>query len=323
MSLNPPQGASAPQAPTHGLAARGEPGIPEYLVLHADAELPPATSARLCRLAQAAIRSALGEPAAHVSALVGGGCGQVAILFAPERPALRGHELTALQIAWTRRLRRAFGPRTPHVTRALIEARRTEVALARAEWRQAHADRVAGASPAAAERLRAALNRMQVAHDALRRALARAEPVDFRRALHADWLALRVRLDGPAARLTRRTRARALRALLARAAALPDPGELRTRSRPTGDPAEFAVRLLFNFRNQPERREQHLAPESLRQSLLNGEPFPPLCVRDDAGGPPLSIGLHSITPAPGPDAGQQFWPNGRRRSQAEPDPCAA
>lgn len=241
----------------------------------------PRSAARLRALAIGAVRRALGELPAQVAAAPAM-CGRwrVCIIFRDPRPALKAHELSDVQVAWARRCRRAFGRPADTGSSALhVAACRDDARCALAELREAQAALAAAPTPAGRVWLQAALNRLQVAHDALRRALERADPVRLDRPLWHDALSFRVALAGHEA-LWEAARHRAVRRLLARAAALPDPSELSVCTHAAGQPGLFLARMLFNFRNAPERREQHLSPASLGEVILDGAvSVPPLELR--------------------------------------------
>lgn len=245
---------------------------PNRLDLRADG-LPPAGDlvVRLGVAALAALRHALGEVPLNVSVAPDprGGI-QASIIFSNTRPALAGYEVADVQAAWARAVRRTCGSSPPSVPgEREIAARREDLSCAWAELRAAQLQ----ADPPLERRvwIGAALNRVQVAHDALRRTLARADPVRSDRRVYRDTLGLRLRMRGLKGLPVSAVR-RALRRLLARAAALPDASELRLSVDLTPDPNVLRARVRVNFRNTRARGEAHLNPASLGDAILAAAP---------------------------------------------------
>jgi hypothetical protein len=150
-----------------------------------------------------------------------------------------------------------------------MRARQHDLDQAFAALREAQGRLFAEPTTETRETFHAALNRAQVASDGLRSALERANPVCFDRPTRHDQLDFRVTLQGDE-ELTLRDRDHVVRAAFTRAAALPDPSELRVFVRPTDTPRQWHASVSFNFRNTTQRGPQHLNPAALARAIQAG-----------------------------------------------------
>jgi len=243
---------------------------PPFVDLHALGIQPShVTSAALQRAAKSAVRRALGEEAHAVQLTPIGDGYRVRVLLAPQRPPLQPYELTDLQVAWKRAQERELGPPRPTLDASReLELRHRELNTALAGLRDVH-QRLVNGRPELQPELADAMNRAQVATDALRSAVQRANPLRPERRAYSDTLTFTVRSQGMDG-LSLVERDRALRDVFARAAGLSDPAELRVTTRPTRNVGEAVVRVAFNVRNTPERGPEHLNVDSLREAILTG-----------------------------------------------------
>lgn len=243
---------------------------PPFVDLHALAvtHSPEAVQA-LERAGRSAVRRGLREEAHAIQPTPIDGGYRVRILLAPQRPPLQPYELTDLQVAWERALKRELGPaRLPLATAQEIATRQRELDTALADLRQIQTRLIHG-HPELQPELADAMNRAQIATDALRSAVQRSNPTLPDRRTYSDTLAFRVRVEGMEG-LPLVERDRAMRDLFARAAGLRDPAELRVTTRPTSRPDEALVRVAFNVRNAAAGGSEHLSPDSLRDAILTG-----------------------------------------------------
>ena len=235
----------------------------------------PDNAMRLQSLAERASKRALGEPpAAVVAAPDRRGGWRVHLAFADEHPPLQPHELADLQHTWESLKQREFGRDNHRPKLPEVKAREADADRAFDTLRRAQARLFAAPSTETRDEFRAAVNRAQVANDNLRTTLRRHDPVSFERPLYHDKLQFLVKPNG-AEHLTLVERDKAVRDLLARAAALPDPSELHVSLRPTLDRSTWRAHVAFNFRNTPERQTQHINPQSLQQAILAQTPSVP------------------------------------------------
>ena len=190
---------------------------PNRVELRADGPMhTPHNALRLQSLAARVSREAVGEvPAAVVAEPDPHGGWRVHITFAAQRPPLRPYELTDLQTTWERAKLRAFGPAPARATPEQVVAREQDTDRALDALRQAQARLFRAPSAETRAAFRAVLNRVQVATDALRATLRRADPVRFDQPLHHDSLDLLVALRGDR-QLTLVERDGAVRELFAR-----------------------------------------------------------------------------------------------------------
>lgn len=250
------------------------------------------TAQALQEAARRATRAALREPptAVFVEPIEGGY--RLRVLLAAHRPALQPHEVTDLQVAWQRARERLLGPAclVPATARD-VEHRAHDVERALADLRAVQS-RVMHGHPEQQVDLADALNRAQMATDALRDAQRRAAPASPSGPRHADVLSFAVRTDGLDG-LTLVERDAALRAVLARAAGLADPSELRVTTRPVRAPGQALVRVAFNLRDSPTRGPGCLEPASLRDAILTwATRVPPTTVR--AGAALVQVAVRAI-----------------------------
>ena len=222
-------------------------------------------------LAGDAFRRALRDhPAAVIPAADPSGSGyKLRLVLQPGRPPLQPHELTDLQVAWQRGIARELGLIGRLPTNDVIQQRQVALQESTLDLQRIHHQLLKGRSPELQQDLAAAMNRVQMAQDSLREALHIASPVRSDRRIHSDMLTFRIHTNGADRDLPLVQRDEALRQLLARAAALKDPAELRVSTRPSpGDGPNVALlRLAFNFRNSPLRGPQHLNPASLSAAI--------------------------------------------------------
>jgi hypothetical protein len=230
----------------------------------------PENAERLQSAAARASRQALGEaPTVVVAAPDPRGGWRVQLAFAAQRPPLQAWELSDLQQAWGEALQRLVGRDTPQSTTADTRARQHDLDQALAALRQAQGRLFAEPTTETREAFHAAINRAQIASDGLRTAIERANPMRFDRPTRHDQLDFRVTLQGDEG-LTLRDRDRVVRDAFARAAALPDPSELRVFVRPTDTPRQWHASVSFNFRNTTARGPQHLNPATLARAIQAG-----------------------------------------------------
>lgn len=243
---------------------------PPFVDLHALGVTPSREAqAAAERAARGAVRQALGEEAHAVQLVPIENGYRVRVLLDPQRPPLQPYELTDLQVAWKDAQERELGPARPALpAQRDVALRQQELDSALAGLRDVHTRLVQG-HPALQAELADAMNRAQIATDALRAAVQRAQPLRHDRRTYSDTLAFRVHTAG-AAHLPLVERERALRDTFARAAGLSHPEELRVLARPTRNPDESLVRLTFNVRNTPQRGSEHLNVDSLRDAILSG-----------------------------------------------------
>lgn len=243
---------------------------PLFVDLHALGVRPsPEAAAAVERAAQRAVRQALREDAQAIQLTPVADGYRVRVLLAPQRPPLQPYELTDLQVAWGPAQERELGPARPTLDASReVATRQQELDTALTDLRDVHARLIQG-EPGLQSDLADALNRAQVATDALRHAVQRANPLQPERRAYSDTLTFLVRVAGTDY-LPLVDRDRAIRDALARAAGLRDPGELRVTTRPTRNPGESIAHVAFNLRNTPERGPQHLNLDSLRTAILAG-----------------------------------------------------
>ncbi len=242
---------------------------PMFVDLHALGVTPSQVTAQaLQHAARRAVRTALREEphAVQLTPIEGGY--RVRVLLGAQRPPLQPYELTDLQVAWERAQQRELGRVRTLPSQQEIATRQAEVDAALGHLRETHKRLVAG-EPALQAELADAMNRAQVATDALRAAVRRANPLQPQRRTHADTLTFAVKAEGLDA-LPLIERDRVMRDTFARAAGLGDPGELRVTTRPTRREGESLVRVDFNLRNERARGPEHLSPNSLRDAILSG-----------------------------------------------------
>jgi hypothetical protein len=246
------------------------PERPRLLDLHAPGlTASPETAWALQRAARSAVRSALGEPPLGVVPEEQPQGYRVRVALAPDRPALRAHEVSDLQVAWQRALMRELRRWEPlRPAQADIAPRQQALDEALAALKDLRS-RAFGGDAGAREALGHAINQAEMASDALRQALRAATPLRHDRRIYSDTLTLVVRTEG-ARGLPLLTCDQVLRDTFARAAGMADPSELRVTTRPTRDPETFVARLSFNLRNAPERGPAHINPGSLRDTLVAG-----------------------------------------------------
>ncbi len=235
-----------------------------------------ATSRALQDAARSAVRAALRDTpnAVQLTPIENGY--RVRVHFAPQRPPLQPYELTDLQVAWERAQQRELGRARALPSTQDVSARQQDLDTALEHLRGIHGRLLAG-EPGLQAELADAMNRAQIATDALRSAMQRARPLLPQRRTYSDTLTFVVRADGLAA-LPLVERDRALRDMFARAAGLGDPSELRVTTRPTRNAGESLARVDFNLRQERTRGPAHLKPDSLRDAILSGAanvPSPP------------------------------------------------
>lgn len=228
----------------------------------------PQTAARLQLAARNAVRASLREtPLAVLPEAIEGGY-RLRVLLSPQRAPLQPYELTDVQMAWDRARERTLGfARVPGVTARECDARAHEVSRALADLREVQS-RVMHGQPELQVDLADAMNRAQLATDAWRDAQQRARPLAPGRRVQVDTLTFMVRTQGLEG-LPLVERDRALRTVMARAAGLANPGDLRVTTRPSRTPGEAVVRLSFNPRHVTARGPEHLDPASLRDTILS------------------------------------------------------
>jgi hypothetical protein len=246
------------------------------------------TAQALQEAARRATRAALREAPTTVFVEPIEGGYRLRVLLAAHRPPLQPHEVTDIQVAWQRARERVLGPAcVAPVTVREVEHRAHDVERALANLRAVQS-RVMHGHPEQQVDLADALNRAQMATDALREAQRRAAPMSPSRPRHADLLSFAVRTEGLDG-LTLVERDAALRAVLARAAGLADPSELRVTTRPLRAPGQALVRVAFNLRDTPTRGPGCIDPASLRDTILTwATRVPPTPVR--VGAAPVRAG---------------------------------
>lgn len=266
---------------------------PPFVDLHALGVKPShVTTAALQRAAKSAVRQSLAEEAHAVQLTPIGDGYRVRVLLAPQRPPLQPYEITDLQVAWERAQARELGPTRPTLDASReVATRQQELDTALAGIRDVHTRLVAG-HPELQPELADAMNRAQIATDALRAAVQRANPLRPDRRTFSDTLAFVVRTEGMDG-LSLVERDRAIRDTFARAAGLSDPAELRVTTRPTRDTGESIVRVAFNVRNTAERGPEHLNVDSLREAILAGATAVP-SVPVKAGAAAVNVAVQAI-----------------------------
>lgn len=222
-------------------------------------------------LAGDAFRRALRDhPAAIIPTADPSGKGyKLRLVLQPGRPPLQPYELTDLQVAWQRGVARELGLIGNRPTNDVIQQRQVALQEAILDLQRVHHQLLKARSPELQQELAGAMNRVQMAQDSLREALRLASPVRSDRRIHSDTLTFRIQTNGADHDVPLVQRDGALRQLLARAAALKDPSELRisTRPSPSDGPNAALVRVAFNFRNSPLRGPQHINPASLSAAI--------------------------------------------------------
>ncbi len=269
-------------------------------LLAMDVAHEPGNVARLQNAACQAVRTALrDEPQAALAQPIEGGY-RVTVLLPSQRPPLQSHELTDVQTAWERTQARIPGLRreAPDAARD-VETRARESAQNLADLRAVQ-QRVMQGERSAQPELADALNRAQMANDALRGVQQQFQPVRRDRPVRADQLVFAVRADGLEG-LSLVERDRALGEILGRAAGLRDVSELRVTTRPTRTAGESLVSVAFNLRNEAGRGVQHLNPESLRRVLLAGATRVPAVALPTPGGA-AHVSIRAIAVVAGAEA---------------------
>jgi hypothetical protein len=277
---------------------------PMFVDLHALGVTPSHVTAQaLQHAARRAVRTSLREEphAVQLTPIEGGY--RVRVLLGPQRVPLQPYELTDLQVAWERAQQRELGRSRALPSPHEVATRQAEVNAALGQLRETHKRLVAG-EPALQAELADAMNRAQLATDALRAAVQRANPLQPQRRTYADTLTFTVKAAGLDA-LPLVERDRAMRDAFARAAGLSDPGELRVTTRPTRREGESLVRVDFNLRHDHARGPEHLNPESLRDAILSRVATLPSA---PGGAVAMIQGIECPRRSPAPDAGPSLDP---------------